>query len=256
MSALIKYDAACHALAEAVALDEVKDIRDKASAMQAYARQAKNKQLEVDASEIRIRAERRLGEILIEQKADGGLATGGQPYQATPTGNGGVEILRPTLADAGIDYNLSSRAQAIAGIPEEEFEGELARHREEQQAVTGRTMERLAKKGEAITPPDQDAEMRTEMLNDALDALRDENDSLRNQVAAMLFDGSDEERAEYLSRLNFLTEKNKQLEILNRGLIEARDRVMRENASLKRQGLYAAKKLKEFAKNAAKAVSE
>jgi len=29
--------------------------------------------------------------------------------------------------------------------------------------------------------PDQDAEMRTEMLNDALDALRDENDSLRNR---------------------------------------------------------------------------
>jgi hypothetical protein len=72
----------------------------------------------------------------------------------------------------------------------------------------------------------------------------------------MLFDGSDEERDEYLSRLNYLTEKNKQLEILNRGLIEARDRVMRENASLKRQGLYAAKKLKEFAKNATPAVSE
>ena len=104
--------------------------------------------------------------------------------------------------------------------------------------------------------PDQDAEMRTEMLNDALDALRDENDSLRNQVAAMLFDGSDEERDEYLSRLNYLTEKNKQLEILNRGLIEARDRVMRENASLKRQCEYSAKKLKALAKNATPAVSE
>lgn len=104
--------------------------------------------------------------------------------------------------------------------------------------------------------PDQDAEMRTEMLNDALDALRDENDSLRNQVAAMLFDGSDEERDEYLSRLNYLTEKNKQLEILNRGLTEARDRVMRENASLKKQCEYSAKKLKALAKNATQTVSE
>ena len=256
MSALIKYDAACHALAEAVALDEVKDIRDKASAMQAYARQAKNKQLEVDASEIRIRAERRLGEILIEQKAGSGLNQGAKGSIVTGTSRVPVKDDRPTLADVGIDKKLSSRAQAIAGIPEEEFEGELAQHREEQQAVTGRTMERLAKKGEAIAPPDQDAEMRTEMLNDVLDALRDENDWLRNQVAAMLFDGGDEERAEYLSRMNCLTEKNKQLEILNRGLTEARDRVMRENASLKKQCEYSAKKLKALAKNDPPTVSE
>jgi hypothetical protein len=42
--------------------------------MRAYARQAKNKQIEIDASEIRFRAERRLGELMAAQRETVGLA--------------------------------------------------------------------------------------------------------------------------------------------------------------------------------------
>jgi hypothetical protein len=119
MSELVKYNAACQALAVAKAADEVKDIRDKAEAMRAYAHQAKNRQMEIDAAEIRIRAERRLGELIKQQKETVGLNTGamGIGKSVVPTGN-----RTPTLADVGIDKKLSSHAQKVAAIPEDEFE--------------------------------------------------------------------------------------------------------------------------------------
>jgi hypothetical protein len=39
---LVRYDAMCHAIAAAHEVDEVKDIRDKARAIEMYARQAQN----------------------------------------------------------------------------------------------------------------------------------------------------------------------------------------------------------------------
>ena len=149
MISLVKYEAAKHAIAAAKAVDEVKQIHDVSAAMQAYARQAKDRQLEVDASEIRIRAERRLGEMIRAQKDGPGLADGGDAMRARYSIGTEVET-RPTLAAVGIDKKLSSRSQAIASIPEDAFEETLAEHREEQQAVTAKTMEKLARKGKEV----------------------------------------------------------------------------------------------------------
>jgi N6-adenosine-specific RNA methylase IME4 len=113
-------------LAEAKSVDEAKDIRDKAIAMAAYARQAKNRDLEADAIEIRMRAERRLGEMLVEQKATVGFNKGAAGSAGPGRGNA-VPIENrvsnvPTLAEAGIDKKLSSRAQKLAQVSPERFE--------------------------------------------------------------------------------------------------------------------------------------
>lgn len=94
---------------------------------------------------------------------------------------------------------------------------------------------------------DDEAEMRSEMMRDAIDELRAENANLNNQLAAMVFTGTEEEKDALLDRLNLLTKENEQLHIMNRGLIQARDRVMAENASMRKQLMLNAKKLKAVA---------
>ena len=89
-----------------------------------------------------------------------------------------------------------------------------------------------------------EADAHEDAMQGTISALSDENEILLNQLAAKLFTGSEEERTEYLGRLNFLTEENKQLKILNNGLIKARDSVMRENSSMRKQLTMNAKKMK------------
>jgi hypothetical protein len=119
--ALIRYDAACSALAEARSVDEVKHIRDQAVAMAAYARQAKNRDLEGDAVEIRMRATRRLDQLRQAQKDTVGLAKGGKPYyQRRPTGLAANPVA--TLAMQGIDKNLAHAARVLGALSEADFE--------------------------------------------------------------------------------------------------------------------------------------
>lgn len=130
---LALYETACHALAVAKNTDEVKDIRDKSEAMRAYGHQCKNRQLEIDAAEIRIRAERRLGELIQAQKDTVGLNAGAAAGGTKEGPRGSYSEPRderPTLAEVGIDKKLSSHAQKVASIPDEEFEGIVGEWRE------------------------------------------------------------------------------------------------------------------------------
>ena len=97
-------DAVCGAVAEA-SLDEVNGIIDKAAALAAYARQAKYRDLEADAVEIRMRATRRVDELRVAQKETVGLNSGVRWVGDKPT-----EDARPTLASQGIDKNLERPA--------------------------------------------------------------------------------------------------------------------------------------------------
>lgn len=120
MSSLVKYEAARHALAEAHRVDEVKDIRDKAVALAAYARQAHDRDMITWASEIKLRAERKVGELLRQTAETGERAGLGRPGKTSST----EEVFR-TLKDLGVTYNQSSDWQQLAAIPEPEFEERL-----------------------------------------------------------------------------------------------------------------------------------
>ena len=121
-AALTRYDAARRALAEAHSVDEVKDVRDKAVAMQTYARQAKDTTLITQATEIRMRAERRAGELLIEmaerKERDSGKGNRNPALKS--------QEVTPKLADLGVSKMQSSRWQKLAAFDQDQFEAKVA----------------------------------------------------------------------------------------------------------------------------------
>lgn len=117
---LVRYDAMCLAIDAAYEVDEIKEIRDKALAMETYFRVAKNPEPERQACEIRIRAERKAGSLLSAKEKSGG----GQPKKnSSPTAKSSYA---QTLTDNDISDNQSAKWQQLANVSSDEFEAAFA----------------------------------------------------------------------------------------------------------------------------------
>lgn len=129
---LALYETMCTAIAECSRVDEAKDIRDKAVALEAYYRQARNLDAEREAANVRLRAERRVGELLKD------LARADSP---NPSGLGGhsgkvdtsddrtqqpASEYAAKLGELGMSRQAAHRFQAVANIPQSDFERALS----------------------------------------------------------------------------------------------------------------------------------
>jgi len=133
---LVHFNRARRELELATTVDEVKQIRDKAEAMRTYARQAKySLEMQNMCAEIKIRAERKLGEMLrdsrISESGTGNLLRG---RIVRPRDN------TPSLAELGISKSQSSRLQMISDIAPEAFEERIEQVKSSGKELTSREM--------------------------------------------------------------------------------------------------------------------
>lgn len=157
-SSLVQLDQARQMLSEINSVDEVKSIRDKAEAMRVYAKQAKlGLAAQNHAAEIKIRAERRAGELLSEMEKH----KGGRPKEKT---HDIVSVVSkpPTLSEIGISTKQSERWQALASIPSEKFEAVIEHSKTETETeLTSASLQRLATSGTPVMQSSRDNEYYT-----------------------------------------------------------------------------------------------
>jgi len=130
---LVNFDKARQALTLAHSIDEVKQIRDQAEAIRQYIRQQKGSlEMQNQAAEIKIRAERRAGEMLKEQSR--------KPGDTDKSIISHDVILLPKLSELDITPMQSHRWQLEADVPEEKVEEFIARAREKSEELTSRAI--------------------------------------------------------------------------------------------------------------------
>lgn len=135
--ALALMEVASEALAEMVRVDHVKEVRDLAEQARLYGRQIKDRTIIANATEVFMRAERRLGEILRSAHETGQMGIGRPSRSNVEEGEEVAAVddaapapVRITLKEAEISKHLSSRAQKLAEASEAEFAQALQAARE------------------------------------------------------------------------------------------------------------------------------
>lgn len=139
---LIVFNQAYQAIMQASSIDEVKEIRDKMEALRLYLKQQGDSfEMQNACAEIKVRAERKAGEILEDMPKNGGAkGTGSNQYEVRLH-----DVTTPKLSDMGITRIQSSRFQTIATIPEEIFESHLIETKVKEKEITSSGLLKLAK---------------------------------------------------------------------------------------------------------------
>lgn len=94
--------------------------------MAAYARLAKDDEMISWATEIKVRAERRWGQLRLESEKAKGVRFNGRDDQGKPRRSHDETAEAPTLVELGISKSQSSRWQKIGAMSEEHFESAIA----------------------------------------------------------------------------------------------------------------------------------
>lgn len=149
-----------------------------------------------------------------------------------------IENAIPEVSQAVTDGKLSVNCAAkVSDKPK----------KEQKKIITGTKKEILA----AVSEPDE-----TELTYTKEDALQDEIAIVRaeyehgqNQLAAMVFEGSKEEKSALLSRLDILTKENSDLSERLRAMTRSRDDLMIKVSSLTKENIRMSATLKKLHKN-------
>lgn len=121
MTQLVKYEAMRQAIIEAHSVDELVEIRNRAEAFRVYAKQSKLGKQDVNrVTEIKLRAERRAGELLIEMKTAQGKRN--DKLSATVAESSELREALDHLSANGTSERTAYYWQDIAALPEDSFE--------------------------------------------------------------------------------------------------------------------------------------
>lgn len=138
--ALVQLNAIEQALTKAKSINEVVNLRNQAEAARQCFRLAEyGLEMQNNAAEVKLRAERRAGEMLVEMdKAPAGRPPKNPLHRARD--------LPPTYDELGIEYTQAHRWQLEANVPQDEFERHVAETKAAGEELTSAGVIRLAKR--------------------------------------------------------------------------------------------------------------